>query len=44
MGWLKNYRLTVQCSWVDCSNHWVDDDKVNRLTVENANVVRCTNI
>ena len=52
MGWrLKNYRLTAQCSWVDCSNHWVDssnhwvdDDKVNGLTVENADVVRCTNI
>ena len=34
----------VQCSWVDDSNDWVDGDKVDGLTVGNADVVRCTNI
>ena len=45
LGWrLKNYRLTVQCSWVNGWNDWVNGDKVNGLTVENADVIRCTNI
>ena len=35
LGWrLKNYRLTVQCSWVDDCNDGVDGDKVNGMTVE----------
>ena len=35
LGWrLKNYRLTVQCSWVDDWNDVVDGDKVNGMTVE----------
>ena len=34
MGWrLKNYRLTVQCSWVDGSNEWVNDWKRRRCQV-----------
>ena len=45
LGWrLKNHRLTIQCSWVDGWNDWVDGDKVNGLTVEKAEVVKCTNI
>ena len=43
--------VTVKNLWVDGSrfkvddlNHWVNGDKVNELTVENADVIRCTNI
>ena len=39
LGWrLTKYRLTVQCSWVDGWNEWVDGDNVNGLTIENAKV------
>ena len=35
LGWrLNNYRLTIQCSWVDGWNNEVDGDKLNGMTVE----------
>ena len=45
LGWrLKNYRLTIQCSWVDGWNDGVDGDKVNGMTVGKAEVIRYTNV
>ena len=32
--WSNNYRLTVQCSWVDGWNIGVNGDKLNGMTVE----------
>ena len=35
LGWRSNnYRLTVQCSWVEGWNIGVNDDKLNGMTVE----------
>ena len=45
LGWrLNNYRLTVQCSWVDGWDDGMDGDKVNGMTVRKAEVVRYTKV
>ena len=45
LGWqLNNYRLTVQCSWVDGWDDRMDGDKVNGMMIRKAEVVKYTKV